>query len=194
MKTTMTVKTVTRSKQVTEVREPSVDYVRNKEIPFFFGKPLLKGSHHDLDADQLNPDAPELYYSHPNGEIWVGDSIAWLGSMKSESVDLIFADPPYNIKKAEWDTFESQQEYVNWSLKWIEQAARVLKPEGTLYICGFSEILADLKLPASQFFKGCRWIVWHYKNKANLDDESGTGSHIDFRAKLERRRQREKPQ
>ena len=84
-----------------------------------------------------------------------------------------FSDPPYNIKKAEWDTFESQQEYVAWSVRWIEQAARVLKPEGTLYVCGFSEILADLRLPASRFFKGCRWIVWHYKNKANLGDDWG---------------------
>lgn len=160
-------------KQVAEVREPSVDYVRNKEIPFFFGKPLLKGSYHELDVEQLNPDHPEFFYSHPNGEILVGDSIAWLSFMKSESIDLVFADPPYNIKKAEWDTFESQQEYVNWSLKWIEQASRVLKPNGTLYVCGFSEILADLRLPASQFFKGCRWLIWHYKNKANLGTDWG---------------------
>lgn len=113
MNTLMTTKTARRGKQVEEVHEPSVDYVRNKEIPSFFGKPLLKGSYYDVDADLLNPDIPALYYSHPNGEIWVGYSIACLGSMKSESVDLIFADPPYNIKKAEWDTFESQQEYVN---------------------------------------------------------------------------------
>ena len=169
----MTMKRSTIHKQVAEIREPSVDYVRNKEVPFFFGKPLLKGSYHELDVEQLNPAHPELFYSHPNGEISVGDSIAWLSFMKSESIDLIFADPPYNIKKAEWDTFESQQEYVNWSLKWIEQAARVLKPNGTLYVCGFSEILADLRLPASQFFKGCRWLIWHYKNKANLGTDWG---------------------
>ena len=51
---------------------------------------------------------------------------------------------------------------------WIEQAARVLKPTGTLFICGFSEILADIKHPATKYFKGCRWIIWSYKNKANL--------------------------
>lgn len=81
---------------------------------------------------------------------------------------MIFADPPYNIQKAAWDTFESQAAYVEWSLQWIAEAARVLKPTGTLYICGFSEIIADLKLPASRFFRGCRWLIWHYKNKANL--------------------------
>lgn len=158
---------------IEEIREPSAEYARNKEIPRFFGQPMLKGSYAQIDPTQLNPEAPVLFYSHPNGEIWVGDAIAWLRSLKSESVDLIFADPPYNIKKAEWDTFESQQEYVNWSLQWIEQAARVLKSTGTLYICGFSEILADLKLPALRFFQGCRWLVWHYKNKANLGADWG---------------------
>jgi site-specific DNA-methyltransferase (adenine-specific) len=103
----------------------------------------------------------------------MGDAIDWLHSLKTESVDLIFADPPYNIKKAEWDDFESHQQYVTWSLNWVEQAARVLKSTGTLYICGFSEILADLKLPASRFFQGCRWLVWHYKNKANLGADWG---------------------
>lgn len=156
-----------------EIREPSAEYARNKEIPSFFGQPMPRGSYARIDPDQFNPETPLLFYSHPHGEIWVGDAIAWLRSLESESVDLIFADPPYNIKKAEWDTFESQQEYVNWSLEWIEQAARVLKPTGTLYICGFSEILADLKLPASRFFRGCRWLVWHYKNKANLGADWG---------------------
>lgn len=156
-----------------EMREPSAEYMRNKEIPSFFGRPMLKGSYTQIDPTQLNPKVPVLFYSHPDGEIWVGDAIVWLRSLPSESIDLIFADPPYNIKKAEWDTFESQQEYVNWSLEWIEQAARILKPTGTLYICGFSEILADLKLPASRFFQGCRWLVWHYKNKANLGADWG---------------------
>ncbi len=140
-------------------RRASTEYARNKEILSFFGQPMRKGSYTQIEQSQLDPQAPALFYTHPHGEIWVGDAIAWLSSLASSSADLIFADPPYNIKKAEWGTFENQQEYVNWSLKWIEQAARVLKPTGTLYICGFSEVLADLKLPASRFFQGCRWIV-----------------------------------
>ena len=155
------------------IREPSAEYVRNKETPTFFGQLMVKGSFTQSDAAQLTPDIPTLFYSHPNGEIWIGDVIAWLRSLKGESVDLIFADPPYNINKTEWDTFESQEKYVKWSLQWIEQAARALKPTGTLYVCGFSEILADMKLPASRFFKGCKWLVWHYKNKANLGYDWG---------------------
>lgn len=155
------------------IKEPSADYMRNSEIPTFFGKPMLQGQFSEIAIEHFNPDQVELFYKHPNGEIWVGDAIAWLRSLADESVDLAFADPPYNIKKAEWDTFESQTAYVDWSLQWIEEVARVLKPTGTLYICGFSEILADIKLPAQRFFKGCRWLVWHYKNKANLGSDWG---------------------
>ena len=146
---------------------------RNKELPTFFGELQLKGEKKDIDFAKRNGDNPILFYKHPDGELWQGNSIEWLKSLNDESIDLIFADPPYNIKKANWDSFESQEEYIKWSLQWIEQAARILKPTGTLYICGFSEILADLKHPASKYFKSCRWIIWHYKNKANLGNDWG---------------------
>lgn len=133
----------------------------------------VNGAYIEINSNNFVPTKPEIYFRHPHGEIWMGDTVAWLRSLETASVDLVFADPPYNIKKAEWDTFESQQEYVRWSLSWIEEVARVLKPTGTFYICGFSEILADLKLPASRFFRGCRWLVWHYKNKANLGSDWG---------------------
>jgi site-specific DNA-methyltransferase (adenine-specific) len=156
-----------------ELKETSADYfVRNVAVPEFFGQALVKGERLPVDESAAGGSA-QLFYTHPHGEIWLGDSVEWLRNLATGSADLVFADPPYNLKKAEWDTFESQQEYAAWSVRWIEQAARVLKPRGTLYICGFSEILADLRLPAARFFKGCRWLVWHYKNKANLGDDWG---------------------
>ena len=128
-------------------------------------------------------DGVQLHYDNRFGKLYLGDSLAWLKSLKSETVDLVFADPPYNIKKADWDNFESNDHYVAWSRDWLEQAARVLKKNGTLYVCGFSEILADVKVVAMPFFKGCRWIVWHYKNKANLGGDWGRSheSIVHFR-------------
>ena len=144
---------------------------RNKEVPTFFGELQYKGWRRVVDLS--DNDEPQLFYEHPNGQIWQGNSIQWLTKLPDESVDMIFADPPYNIKKADWDNFESQEEYIRFSMLWIEQAARVLKPTGTLFICGFSEILADLKHPATKHFKSCRWIIWYYKNKANLGSDWG---------------------
>ena len=109
----------------------------------------------------------------PEGIIYQGDSIAWLKTVETGSVDVIFADPPYNIKKADWDSFESQEAYVTWCLEWISEASRVLTPHGSLYVCGFSEIIADVKLPAMKYFAHCRWLIWHYKNKANLGNDWG---------------------
>ena len=158
--------------QASGIAEPAESYAQRLEIPTFFGEPLLKGNFVEGDHASVSQ-KPQLFYRHPHGELWLGDCVAWLHTLESASVDLIFADPPYNINKAEWDTFASQQAYVDWSLTWIEQAARVLKPSGTLYVCGFSEIIADIKLPAMQYFTGCRWLIWHYKNKANLGNDWG---------------------
>lgn len=119
------------------------------------------------------PSGITLEYQTQQGSLFQGDSLLWLPTLAAASVDLVFADPPYNLKKAEWDSFQSQQQYVDWSIAWIAAAARILKPSGTLYIMGFSEILADLKLPAMKYFSHCRWLIWHYKNKANLGHDWG---------------------
>jgi len=147
-------------------------FKRKTEIDEFFGQKQFKGKVFEIPK-QLDSSCPHLHYEHPNGQIFLGDCIEVMGRMDNDSIDLIFADPPYNIKKADWDHFDSQQEYVNWSMKWIKEAARVLKTTGSLYVCGFSEILADIKLPAMQYFNNCRWIVWHYKNKASFSNEWG---------------------
>lgn len=124
-----------------------------------------------LDFDRHKP----FYkvYKHKNGALYQGDSVLWLQSLDSQSVDLIFADPPYNIKKADWDKFESQERYISWSELWIKEASRVLKEDGSLYVCGFSEILADIKYASMKHFHSCKWLIWHYKNKANLGNDWG---------------------
>lgn len=111
------------------------------------------------------------FFESTFGKLYQMDAIKYLKQLESNSIDLIFADPPYNIKKAEWDTFSNQKEYVSWSMEWIIEAQRVLKKTGSLYICGFSEILADIKWSASPLFKGCKWLVWFYRNKGNLGND-----------------------
>ncbi len=108
-----------------------------------------------------------------DGALFTGDSVEWMKTINDESIDMVFADPPYNIKKADWDDFGSQERYIEWSMRWIEQASRILKPTGSLYVCGFSEILADLKHPSMRYFSSCRWLVWFYRNKANLGKDWG---------------------
>lgn len=115
----------------------------------------------------------EPFLSTDYGQLYHFDAIEFLRQLESNSIDLIFADPPYNIKKAVWDKFSSQKEYLDWSLEWISESHRVLKKTGSLFVCGFSEILADIKYTTSHLFKGCKWLVWFYRNKANLGNDWG---------------------
>ena len=147
-------------------------FKRKTEIDEFFGQKQYKGRMAKPREEQ-EVSAFHVYYEHPNGKLYLGDCVTVMQKFDDESVDLVFADPPYNIKKADWDNLGSQQEYVIWSENWIKEAARILKPTGSLYVCGFSEILADIKSPAMKFFDNCRWIVWHYKNKASLANDWG---------------------
>lgn len=126
-----------------------------------------------LSNDSTNKIEILPFFNSKFGSLFNDDAIHFLKQLESNSVDLIFADPPYNIRKAEWDTFNSQREYVEWSMYWITEAHRVLKKTGSLYICGFSEILADIKWSASRLFKGCKWLIWFYRNKANLGNDWG---------------------
>ena len=137
--------------------------------------------------EKQDKDVVRLNYEHPNGTLYFGDSINWLKTIEDKSIDLIFADPPYNINKADWDNFESQEAYIEWSLKWIKEAARVLKSSGSLYVCGFSENLADIKHPSMTYFHSCRWLIWNYRNKANLGNDWGRSheSIIHFRKSRE---------
>jgi site-specific DNA-methyltransferase (adenine-specific) len=107
------------------------------------------------------------------GELWHADVFDLLRPLEAGSVDLIVTDPPYAISKAEWDEFESLDVYVDWCDRWLAEVARVLAPHGSAYVCGFSEILADVKARSARRFAGCRWLVWYYRNKANLGRDWG---------------------
>ncbi|MBV8758000.1 MAG: site-specific DNA-methyltransferase [Deltaproteobacteria bacterium] len=107
------------------------------------------------------------------GELWRCDVMELLGRLPDRSVDLVVTDPPYNIGKDEWDDLGSLDAYVDWCDRWLAEVARVLAPHGSAYVCGFSEILADVKARSARRFAGCRWLVWYYKNKANLGRDWG---------------------
>ncbi|HWA97847.1 MAG TPA: site-specific DNA-methyltransferase [Pirellulales bacterium] len=138
-----------------------------------FNDAPINGVRHELSLRDFDSPPQPFYSSDAGNVLWLGDSIAWLESLEPASVDLMFADPPYNIGKADWDEFDSHDAYLEWSLRWIKAASAALKPNGSLYVCGYSEILADLRRPAAKFFAGCRWLVWFYKNKANLTKDWG---------------------
>jgi site-specific DNA-methyltransferase (adenine-specific) len=92
------------------------------------------------------------------------DCITGMKKMKTDSADIIICDPPYNIGKNFGNDSDKQDmdKYLIWCEEWIDECIRILKPNGTLYIYGFSEILAFIRVRISI---NVRWIIWHYTNK-----------------------------
>ncbi len=97
-------------------------------------------------------------------EIYCMDAIDGLSSLGDQITQIIIADPPYNIGKDFGNNKCKKQlnDYLEWCDIWITECIRVLKPNGTMFIYGFSEILAHI---ATRLKCNYRWLVWHYTNK-----------------------------
>jgi DNA modification methylase len=81
-----------------------------------------------------------------------GDTLEWLAKLPEASVDLVFADPPYNLQlqsdlwrpnntrvegvQDDWDQFETFAAYDSFTHEWLSRARRVMKPTATIWVCG----------------------------------------------------------
>jgi len=92
------------------------------------------------------------------------DTIEGMKKIADDTVDIIISDPPYNIGK-DFGLCKDNMEltsYLEWCDEWINECKRILKPTGSLYIYGFSEILAHLSV---RIDLPKRWLIWNYTNK-----------------------------
>jgi site-specific DNA-methyltransferase (adenine-specific) len=95
-----------------------------------------------------------------------GDSTKILNDGPEGWVDLVFADPPFNIGYLyhNYDDEKDVDEYVNWSENWMRAVHRALKPSGSFYLAIGDEFAADLCHVARRKigFNLRNWIIWHY--------------------------------
>jgi len=95
-----------------------------------------------------------------------GDCTEVLSQLPAGSVDLVFADPPFNIGY-EYDVYQDEkpyEHYLNFSRKWIGGVHRVLKDTGTFWLAIGDEYAAELKLIAQNDagFTCRSWVIWYY--------------------------------
>jgi len=101
-----------------------------------------------------------------NIEIKLGDCLDELKKLETNSVNLIVADPPYNLGKDYGNNHDLKgfKEYLDFTEAWLREAKRVLKPTGSIYVfmgvrfISYLYDIMDQKL--GMFFNS--WIVWHY--------------------------------
>jgi len=111
-----------------------------------------------------------------NHRIIRADVIEALRLVNDESIDLIFADPPYNIGKnfnGTRDKWKSDEAYLEWSYHWLELCIAKLKPSGSFYVMTATQNMPYFDLYVRQRLKILSRIVWYY-------DSSGVQARRHF--------------
>jgi site-specific DNA-methyltransferase (adenine-specific) len=101
-----------------------------------------------------------------NIQIIQADSINYLKNIPTDSVDLIIADPPYNLGKNYGNNNDQKthDEYIDFSKRWINEAHRILKNTGSIYIFMGVKFISYIYIILEQEYNFIfnSWITWHY--------------------------------
>lgn len=100
-------------------------------------------------------------------EYHIGDCLSLLPTVKENTVDMVFADPPYNLNKKYYSVSDKNEDYFEWMLRWMKECYRVLRPGGSAYFMNcpknFGKQEAVIK---DAGFKILSYIVWMRRNPA----------------------------
>jgi site-specific DNA-methyltransferase (adenine-specific) len=135
-----------------------------------------------------------LYWSSPSAELYKGDCLQVLSELPVASVDLIFADPPYNlsnngitcqngrmvsVNKGEWDKSKGPENDHTFNLEWLSACRRVLKPDGAIWVTGTRHVIFSVGYAMQQLgYRLLNEIAWYKPNAApNLACRMFTHSH-----------------
>ncbi|KHO63211.1 DNA methylase N-4/N-6 domain protein [Thermoanaerobacter sp. YS13] len=88
------------------------------------------------------------------------DLIEGLKELPDNSIDMIFIDPPYNLGKPYANYHDERGDYIDWTIKWINDCFRVLKPQGSLFYLNIPKWAHEVAYRLIPRFYLQRWIVW----------------------------------
>jgi len=94
-----------------------------------------------------------------------GDAIEALEKLPNDSMDLIFADPPYNIGKnfnGHKDKWATDEDYLNWCYKWLDLCVQKLKPNGSFYVMTATQFMPYFDIFLRKKLDILSRLVWYY--------------------------------
>lgn len=103
------------------------------------------------------------------GKIYQGDALKLMRKLKTDSVDLIIADPPYGIEKdfggkEKWG-LKKHDLWFDWMKEWLSEGERVLKPGGSIFVYGIHHNIGYVQCYLYELgLSYGRQFIWHYKN------------------------------
>lgn len=112
----------------------------------------------------INLDSIE-HIGNENSLVICGDSLKVLKKIRNKSINLIFADPPYNIGKNfgnNIDKWDNVQGYIDWCKEWLDECFRILKDDGTMYFMTATQHMPYLDIYVSEKYNVLSRIIWAY--------------------------------
>ena len=123
---------------------------------------------------------PKPYYSKNGATLYKGDSLKLLKKIEDESIDLIFADPPYflsndgitcksgkmaSVNKGSWDKSNGLTDKYNFNRAWIKECYRILSPDGSIWVSGTLHNIYSVGMALEENnFKILNNITWQKTN------------------------------
>jgi len=160
-------KTALKYKKITEYTFPtnSFEFYISEETATYGSKPPFT-----------------IHYHNPKHSIRLlkGDCVEILNQARENSVDMIFADPPYflsnggitchagkmvSVNKGKWDKSKGIEETHKFTLEWLKACQRVLKPNGTIWVSGTTHIIYSVGFAMQELgYKILNDIIWYKRN------------------------------
>jgi len=89
-----------------------------------------------------------------------GDAAEVLKTIPTNTIDMIFIDPPYNLRKKYLNYEDKRKDYIEWTLTWINECFRILKPQGSLFLLNIPKWAHEILVKLLPNYYLVRWIVW----------------------------------
>jgi site-specific DNA-methyltransferase (adenine-specific) len=91
-----------------------------------------------------------------------GDCLTVLKKIPDDSVDMTFADPPFNLKKKynHYEDSKEKQEYLDWCYRWITEMVRITKPTGAIFVHNIPRWLSYYAEHLNKIAYFRHWIAW----------------------------------
>ncbi|OGX27341.1 MAG: methyltransferase [Omnitrophica WOR_2 bacterium RIFCSPHIGHO2_01_FULL_52_10] len=102
-------------------------------------------------------------------QIIMGDALTALETIENVSIDLIFADPPYNIGKnfnGHKEKWENDESYLEWSYKWLDLCIEKLKPDGSFYVMTSTQFMPYFDIFLRDKLTILSRLVWYYDSSS----------------------------
>jgi DNA modification methylase len=119
------------------------------------------------------PLPPTFALADPDARVYVGDCrqiLPRLADVVTRSVDLVFADPPFNWNRAYdkvggWDDSMPREDYLEFTYKWLDLCVAALTPRGTIWVNIPDDTAAEIVVYLKNVKKleMVNWCVWHYR-------------------------------